>query len=120
MFLRGREQTCFKVYRKKTMRSNGGRVLQQGMEELCQFVGILGQGNSFQRERWDQLTHPVTHRIFVEGHQLSVSLLVGDVLEFYDQWTGKNREILLSGVPYDVAGLGTWVILYGQERRDLV
>lgn len=116
MLQNGAEYVEFKVFRKESVRTSGGRVLHNAPVELGSFYGILAQARGEEKKQWNQLSHPVTHKVLVKDG-LDLELVVGDVLQFY---VGKQmREMLISAVPYPVAGLSFWTILYGEERRDL-
>lgn len=101
------------VWRGQKEMSPRGRILQGQGQLLGTFLGILAQAQSDEKERWRQLTHPISHKIIQRGMP-DFPLEVGDVFQC------GETELILSAVPYNVAGLGHWVIYYCQERRDLV
>lgn len=100
------------VFRGTKERSGKGRMTQGEGILVGEFRGILAQAVASEKERWRQLTHPVTHKI-IQKNLPDFTVEVGDVFS-----TG-TQEFIVSAVPYNVANLGQWVIYYCQERRDL-
>lgn len=117
MFLpMGSALTQFTLYRSTSVATDMGRILKHSSEELGTFSGVLAVASSSEKERWNQLSHPVTHKVILTG-KIEIPLKIGDTLRWQSQ--GKEREMLLCGVPYDVGNLGHYVIVYGNERGDL-
>lgn len=111
MLFVGQEILNFTVYRSESVQTTGGRVLQNVSVEVGHFRGVLGSASSSEKERRKQLAHPVDHKVIVKGK--CPDLQVGDFLQV------GGKKLILSAIPYDVGGLGHYVILYCSERRDL-
>ncbi len=109
--------TKFTVLRTMPVTTDMGRVLRNAPEEIGNFSAILSGASSKEKERWGQLSYIVTHKIIVEG-VLPFSLQTGDIFRFSEK-DGKEREILLTSIPYDVGNLGHYTLLVCGERRDL-
>lgn len=117
MFLpMGSAITSFSVLRSSSVTTEMGRVLQNVSEEIGKISGVLAVASTTEKERWGQLSYPVTHKVIVTGVP-PFSLEVGDVL----RWGSGSgtREMILNGIPYDVGNLGHYLLVYGNERRDL-
>lgn len=108
----GKGVMIFQVLRRSPQKSSGGRVLLGEMEALGEIRGSLAKSRGSEKERWKQLSHPVSHVVILRGVP-EISLRVGDVLRL------GEREFLLNALPYDVGDLGHWTQLYCDERRDL-
>lgn len=117
MFLPFGSASCdFQVFRAVAVTTEMGRVLHNVSEEIGKISGVLAEASSYEKERWRQLSYPVSHKVILSGHP-SFLLEVGDVLR-WESGTG-TREMILNGIPYDVGNLGHYLIIYGNERRDL-
>lgn len=111
MFLfSGQEYREFIIYRGATVTTTGGRVLQNAQKEVGKLVGVLAQANSKEKEKWKQITHPVSHKVVTRGEL--TELQVGDSL------TMGGKTFFVSAVPYDVGGLGHFTVIYCSERLD--
>lgn len=108
----GSPVVLFSVYRGGSQITLSGRVLQGEAEFLGEMQGILARSRGTEKERWRQLSHPISHLIIVRGVP-NIHLRVGDVLRH------QGRDFILNAIPYDVGGLGHWTELYCDERRDL-
>lgn len=108
----GQEVQKFTVLRSGAVTTSAGRVLQNQLEEVGEISGVLAVARSEERERWKQLAHMVSHKVVVKS-ALPFSIRAGDVLRV------GSRELIVSNVPYDVGGLGHFVVIYGNERNDL-
>lgn len=117
MFLsKGSVVTDFVVLRSAPVTTDMGRVLHNAVEEIGKISGVLAEASTYEKERWRQLSYPVSHKVITSGMP-SFVLEVGDVLR-WESWSGK-REMILNGIPYDVGNLGHYLLIYGNERRDL-
>lgn len=112
----GSAVSTFRVFRAVAVTTEMGRVLHNISEEIGKISGVLAEASSYEKERWRQLSYPVSHKVILSGVP-SILLEVGDVL----QWESGSgtREMILNGIPYDVGNLGHYLIVYGNERRDL-
>lgn len=102
----------FHVYRPSSQRSPMGRVMWGQWDTLGSRRGILAQASTAEKERWRQLTHPVSHKVIFQG-AFDFELCVGDILQ------GSGVELVLSAIPYNIGGFGDWFILYCHQRLDL-
>lgn len=117
MFLNhGGLSTVFEVWRTSSVTTDMGRVLQNSPKKVGELRGTLAVATSSEKERWGQLSHPVSHKVILRGVP-EISLLVGDILRW--ESCGAMRELILNKIPYDVGGLGHYILIYGDERRDL-
>lgn len=71
--------------------------------------GILAEADYKQRERWKQLTHPITHTIVQDGVPKAKS---------EDKLVFGNRIFLIQGVD-EPGSLGICTIYYVEERDDV-
>lgn len=102
----------FTLLRPTTARSPYGRIMWGEVEEVGAFRGILAQASNDEKERWRQLTHPVSHKVIQRG-VAGCEVRVGDHLQ------GNGLELMISALPYNVGGLGHWTIYYCHLRSDL-
>ncbi len=112
MLATGNEVQVFTVYRSPSEKTTGGRVCQGKREWMGEIKAVLSQSRATEKERWKQLSHPVSHVLVVRGTP-SISVEIGDVL------SSQGREFIVNAVPYDIGGLGHWTQIYCEERRDL-
>lgn len=143
----GEDIKQFLILRSRPVVTKSGRVLQEDLEEIGEVKGVLASARSYERERWKQLAHPVTHKIVVR--KVRPDLRAGDVLrlevksdmksskfeeiqnqekdENYENHENhkilkeieKKKDFIVSAVPYDVGGLGHFTVVYCEERNDL-
>lgn len=113
MFLfHNQELKQFTIYRSGMVQSSSGRVLQNQLEEVGQISGVLAVARPEEISRWNQLAHPVTHKVVVRS-TLPFPFRSGDVLKI------GEKSLIVSAEPYDVGGLGHFTIIYCNERSDL-
>lgn len=110
--LPGQALKQFEVFRTTKTRTQSGRAMQGEEAQIGELKGILAQAKPEEKERWRQLSHPVTHKIIQEGKP-DFQVRPSDILRH------GHRKFYISAIPYDVGGLGHWSIYYCEERSDL-
>jgi hypothetical protein len=94
--------------RLETELDSRGRPVQTWVS-AGQIRGILSDSSPEQKLRYQQMQHPVTHEIAVQG---SPQATPGDRLVL------GNRHFYVHDVQ-DPGGLGLWTIYQVEERRDV-
>lgn len=111
--LPGQELRHFEVERPVKQKSENGRVKQGvGRALLGTMTAALAQAKPEEKERWLQLTHPVTHKIISRG-VLEFQVKPGDV------FSCGQREFVVTAIPYNVGDLNHWIIYYCEERAEI-
>ena len=113
MLMPGQEIRAFAVLRPDTRGTDGGR---EGLTNEYIPVGniraVLAQARPEEIMRWQQLNHPITHKIIMQGKP-PFDIKPGDVFE------RDGRRFHHQAAPYDVGDVGHWTIFYCEERGDL-
>jgi hypothetical protein len=112
MMVPGQELRTFAVKRPDKRETELGRVVSGGFEDLGEIKAILAAAKPEEREQWRQLSHPITHKIIMQGKP-SYEVLPGYVFEY------DKRRFYNQGMPYNVGDLGHWTIFYCDERTDI-
>lgn len=94
----------------KTQTTNArGRVRADFDSEHAKLIhAVLAQASTAEKERWDQLQHPITHTIVQRGRPSARP---------EDRMIHGNRTFYIQGVD-EVGELGIVTIYYVEERSD--
>ena len=113
MLLPGQALRGFTVYKPTTRSTVAGREgLTGGFEEIGEIKAMLAEAKPEEKEKWRQLSHPITHKIIVPG-RLDVAIKPGYTLDW------ACRKFYVQAIPKDVGGLGVWTVIYCDERPDI-
>lgn len=112
MMLPGGGQLNLTAYRYTSTTTQSGRVVKGDSVELGGIKGILASANALEKERWKQLSHPVSHKIIQKGIP-DFELKAGDFFVY------GVKKYHISAVPDNVGGLNHFTIYYCEERSDL-
>lgn len=100
----------FWVETDETKLSSRGRVgSRYHTEQAVKFSGVLAEAKPEERDRWQQIGHPVSHVITQRGKAIAK---VGNRL------IHGSRCFYIQGVD-DVGELGIATIYYAEERTDI-
>ncbi len=108
----GQELREFTVLTPETRSTDNGRELTNGYKIIGKIKGILAEAKPAEIERWNQLGHPVTHKIIRQG-VCDTAIAPGDVLEC------GGRRFYVQAAPYNPGGINKWTIYYCDERSDI-
>jgi hypothetical protein len=92
--------------------TDNNRPLSNSFEAVGKIEAILAQANSKERERWNQLGHPITHKI-IQQFTSELDIRSGDIFE------RAGRRFYNAGMPYNPGDLGNWTIYYCEEGSDV-
>lgn len=113
MHLPGEELRHFRVLRPETRETARGRVVTNEFTEVGHITAILAQARPEEVVRWQQLEHPITHKIIMRCIP-PFEVLSGDIFE------REGRRFYMQAKPYDVGDIHHWMIFYCDERNDVV
>lgn len=110
MYLRpGNLPKDFFVEHKIQMTNERGRVRADYDSESRELIhAVLAQASTAEKERWDQLQHPITHTIVQRGRPAACP---------EDRMIHGSRTFYIQGVD-EVGELGIVTIYYAEERSD--
>ena len=91
----GQELRMFTVYRDGEHKTASGRITMNGARRLGEIKAVLAAAKPEEKERWQQLEHPVTHKI-IRG----------------------DKRYIVQTAPYNPGGINHWTIYYCDERSD--
>lgn len=105
----------FEVYRVTKKMSSRGRAVRGDDIYLGGILGVLAETRAEEKERWKELTHPVSHKIIQLGSLdfAEFTVLPGDYFLF------EGRKFFVSTMPNDLGFLHHGVIYYCGERCDV-
>ena len=112
MLMPGQELREFVVSRPERYETESGLVKVGGYAEVGRVFAILAQAKSDEIQRWRQLTHAVTHKIIMKRRP-DFEIKPGYIFE------RDGHRFNVHEPPYDVGGLGHWMIFYCEERSDI-
>lgn len=109
MYLRiGDLEKTFSVETLSTAVNSMGRSERKFISTAKMLDGILAEAKPEEKERWQQLQHPITHTIVQSG---APEAKTGDRLIFL------NRYFYIQGTD-DIGSLGLYTLFYVEERAD--
>lgn len=109
-FRPGQVWKTFDLYRKVQSKDNKGRVTYSGEPVfVTSFKGALSSINPNEQEKWNQMSHPVTHTILIRGR---TDVQAEDIVKlgnrtFYVQKSRGHAEI------------GIFSVLFCEERTGV-
>jgi hypothetical protein len=113
MMAPGRENRDFTVSRPSVRSTENAREgLPDEYIAIGTIRGVMAQANSQEISKWQQLNHPITHKIIMSGKP-AIDIRPDDVFEY------GNRRFFNRAIPYDVGDLGHYLIFYCNERADI-
>ncbi|MCL6597946.1 MAG: phage head closure protein [Alicyclobacillus macrosporangiidus] len=98
----------FDWQRRTTGQDSRGRPVP-GWSSVGQIRGIISDSSPEEKLRYQQMQHPITHEIAVQG---SPQAAPGDLLVL------DGRHFFIQDVQ-DPGGLGMWTLYKVEERRDV-
>lgn len=99
----------FLVEHKKEKTSGRGRVRADYDSESTELIhAVLAQASTTEKERWNQLQHPITHTIVQRGRPSA---------QAEDRIIHGSRTFYVQGVD-EIGELGIATIYYVEERSD--
>lgn len=105
----------FKVYRRTSEKTAGGRVSTGELVRQGEFFGIISQASPHEVAQSKQLGTPITHTIVQRGTKNRAR--ANDVLEL--QSGDKSRKFHVKGDPHDPGELGHFLVYRVEERDDI-
>lgn len=88
--------------------SRGRTRATYDVENTTAFKAVLAQATTSEKERWEQLQHPITHTIIQHGKPIAKP---------QDRMIHAGRNFYIQGID-EVAELAIVTIYYAEERSD--
>lgn len=107
----------FRVLRRVSAVTPGGRPHTNSKAPQGEFYGILTQASPKEIEQHKQLGSPITHTILQRG--TTPRAKASDILQLVTGCGDKGREFMVKGEPQDPGELGHFLIYKVEERADL-
>ena len=107
----------FRVLRKVSAVTSGGRPHTNSLAPQGELLGMLTQANPEEIERYKKSDHPITHTILQRGTNNRAKAT--DILEMVVAGEKKGRRFRVQVEPQDPGELGHFLIYKVEERTDL-
>jgi hypothetical protein len=107
----------FRVLRKVSAVTSGGRPHAKNEAVQGEFYGMITQASPTEIEQHKQLGHPITHTIVQRGTKNRAKAT--DILELVEAGEEKGRRFQVKGEPQDPGELGHFLVYKVEERADL-
>lgn len=107
----------FRVLRRVSGVTSGGRPHTNSLAPQGEFIAMLTQASPTEIERHKQLGHPITHTILQRGTKNRAKAT--DILELVVEGGQKGRRFLVQVEPQNPGELDHFLIYKVEERFDL-
>ena len=107
----------FRILRKVSAVTSGGRPHSNSKAPQGEFTGMLTKASPQEIERYTKLDHPITHTILQVGSKNPAKAT--DTIELVTGSGGKGRRFRVHGDPQNPGELGHFLIYTVEERTDL-
>ena len=107
----------FRILRRVSVVTPGGRPQTNSKAPQGEFYGMLTQASPREIEQSKQLGSPITHTILQRG--TTPRAKAADILELVTVSGEKGRQFMVKGEPQDHGELGFFLVYKVEERVDL-